>query len=93
MLTYPEYVIFKGIDTIIDEIRIHLDLKLNVYVPPFNPKTFLQTIDIPNNITSYNYMKWSSAKNLQEKITKSTDQNNTLQDNKQHNESTKPEEQ
>ena len=85
-------MIFKGIDTIIDEIWIRLGLKWNVYVPLFDPKIVSQITDIPNNITSHNYTKWSSAKNLQEKITKSTDQNNTLQDNKQHNELTKPEE-
>ena len=38
LLTYPEYVIFKGIDTIIDEKRIQLGLKLNVYALLFNPK-------------------------------------------------------
>ena len=48
LLTYPEYVIFKGIDTIIDEKRIRLGLKLNVYVLPFNSKALTQkslTID------------------------------------------------
>ena len=38
LLTYPEYVIYKGVDTIIDEKRIRLGLKLNVYTPPFNLK-------------------------------------------------------
>ena len=42
LLTYPEYVIFKGIDTIIDEKRIRLGLKLNVYALPFNPKALIQ---------------------------------------------------
>ena len=42
LLTYPKYVIFKGIDTIIDEKQIRLGLKLNVYVLPFNPKALIQ---------------------------------------------------
>ena len=42
LLTYPEYVIFKGIDTIIDEKQIWLGLKLNVYALPFNPKALIQ---------------------------------------------------
>ena len=37
LLTYPEYVIFKGIDTLIDEKRIWLGLKLNIDAPLFNP--------------------------------------------------------
>jgi len=49
LLTYPEYMIFKRIDTIIDEKRIHLGLKLNVYTLPFNPKTFTKTTERPNN--------------------------------------------
>ena len=40
LLTYPEYVIFKGIDTLIDEKRIRLGLKLNVNAPLFNPQIF-----------------------------------------------------
>ena len=44
MLTYPEYVLFKGIDTIIDEKRIRLGLKLNVYALPFNPTVLIQKI-------------------------------------------------
>ena len=40
LLTYPRYVIFKGIDTIIDEKRIRLGLKMNVYVDLFNRQTF-----------------------------------------------------
>ena len=51
LLTYPEYVIFKAMDTLIDEKRICLGLKLNVYAPPFNPKTFRQTTERPNNTT------------------------------------------
>ena len=42
LLTYLEYVIFKGIDTIIDEKWIRLGLKLNVYALPFNPEAFIQ---------------------------------------------------
>ena len=42
LLTYPEYVLFKGIDTIIDEKRIRLGLKLNVYALPFNPQALAQ---------------------------------------------------
>ena len=53
LLTYPEYMIFKGIDTIIDEKRIRLDLKLNVYTPLFNPKIFTQTTERSNNNTSH----------------------------------------
>ena len=45
----------------------------------------------PNNSTSHHDMKWSSAKNIPEKITISIDQNHTLQE-KQDNESTKKEE-
>ena len=44
LLMYPEYVIFKGIDTIIDEKRIRLGLKLNVYALPFNPNALIQKI-------------------------------------------------
>ena len=44
LLTYPEYVLFKGIDTIIDEKRIRLGLKLNVYALPFNPTALIQKI-------------------------------------------------
>ena len=80
-------------DTLIDEKRIRLGLKLNVYTQLFNPKAFTQTMERPNNNTSYYDMKWLSAKNVQEKITTSINQNNTLQDNKHHNESTKQEEQ
>ena len=40
LLTYPEYVIFKGIDTLIDKKRIRLGLKLNVNAPLFNPQIF-----------------------------------------------------
>ena len=52
LLTYPEYVIFKGIDIIIDEKRIRLGLKLNVYALPFNPEALIQkspTIDQDDN--------------------------------------------
>ena len=42
LLTYPEYVIFKEIDTIIDEKQIRLGLKLNVYALPFNLKALIQ---------------------------------------------------
>ena len=45
LLTYPEYVIFKGIDTIIDEKRIRLGLKMNVYADPFNPQTFTKVTE------------------------------------------------
>ena len=48
LLTYPEYVIFKGIDTIIDEKRIRLGLKFNVEALPFNPQAIIEkssTID------------------------------------------------
>ena len=44
LLTYPEYVLFKGIETIIDEKRIRLGLKFNVYVLPFNPTALIQKI-------------------------------------------------
>ena len=92
LLTYPEYVIFKGMDTIIDEKRIRLGLKLNVYTAPFNLKTFTQTIKRLNNTTDIHNKKWLSAKNVQEKITTSTNQKNTIKDNKHHKESTKQEE-
>jgi len=49
LLTYPEYIIFKGIDTLIDEKRIRLGLKLNVDVPLFNPQTFTNETKRPNN--------------------------------------------
>ena len=49
MLTYLEYIIFKGIDTLIDEKRIWLGLKLNVDVPLFNPQTFTNETKRPNN--------------------------------------------
>ena len=41
LLMYPEYIIFKGMDTIIDE-KIRLGLTLNVYAPPFNLKLVTQ---------------------------------------------------
>ena len=49
LLTYPEYVIFKGIDTLIDKKRIRLGLKLNVDAPLFNPQTFTNETKRPNN--------------------------------------------
>ena len=65
MLTYPEYVIFKGIDTIIDEKRICLGLKLNVYVAPFNQKTFIQTTERPNNTTdNYDEKRLANSDNI-----------------------------
>ena len=48
LLMYPKYMIFKGIDTIIDEKRICLGLKWNVYAPPFYPETFSQITNILN---------------------------------------------
>ena len=62
MLTYPEYVIFKGIDTIIDEKRICLGLKMNVYAYPFNPQTFTKETERPNNNVSNHNMKQPSTK-------------------------------
>ena len=49
LLTYPEYVLFKGIDTLIDEKRIRLGLKLNVYALPFNLKALIQESSIINH--------------------------------------------
>ena len=91
LLTYPEYVIFKGIDTIIDETRISLGLKWNADAPLFNPKIFLQTTEWANNSTSHYDMKRTSSKNVLEEINQSIDHNHTLQE-KQYNESTKKEE-
>ena len=93
LLTYPEYVIFKGMDTIIDEKRIQLGLKMNVYAPSFNLKAFTQTIERQNNNTSYHDRKRSSAEIEQEKITTRINQNNIPQDNKEQNELTNQEEQ
>ena len=62
LLTYPEYVIFKGIDTIIDEKRIRLGLKMNVYAHPFNPQTFTKETERPNNNASNHDMKQPSTK-------------------------------
>ena len=42
LLTYQEYVIFKGLDTIIDEHRICIGLKWNVQAAPFYPKIILK---------------------------------------------------
>ena len=42
LLMYQEYVIFKGLDTIIDEHCIQLGLKWNVLAAPFNPKIILK---------------------------------------------------
>ena len=47
MLTYPEYVIFKGMDTIIEEAQLRISLQWNVYALPFYLKTVAHTkIDI-----------------------------------------------
>ena len=93
LLTYPEYVIFKGIDTIIDEKRIRLGLKLNVYAPPFNPKAFIQTTEIPNNNTSHHERKRSLAENEQKKITTRINQNIISQNNKEQHDLINQEEQ
>ena len=92
LLTYPEYVIFKGIDTIIDEKRIRLGLKLNVYAPPFDPKTFTQITERPNNNNLHHNMKQPPTKNVQEERNTSKKQNKTLQENEQFTKSTKQEE-
>ena len=62
MLTYSEYVIFKGIDTIIDEKRIRLGLKMNVYAHPFNPQIFIKETERPNNNASNHDIKQPSTK-------------------------------
>ena len=81
-LTYPEYVIFKGTDTIIDETRIRLGLKWNVCAPPFYPKIdkHITTTDIPNNIASHNYGKQPATNNLMKEINKSIERNETSQE-------------
>ena len=86
LLTYPEYVIFKGMDTIIDETRIRLGLKWNVHAPPFYPKTdkHITTTDIPNNIASHNYEKQPATKNLMEDVNRSIEGNETLKDYQQN---------
>ena len=68
LLTYPEYVIFKGIDTIIDEKRIRLGLKMNVYAHPFNPQTFTKETERPNNNASNHDMKQPSTKHCNKPI-------------------------
>ena len=85
-------MIFKGIDTIIDEKRIRLGLKLNVYAPPFNLKIFTQTTERPNNNAPNHDMKRPPTKNVQEEINISKEQHNTLQENEQYNKPTKQEE-
>ena len=74
---YSKYVIFKEIDTIIDETQIRLGLKWNSYAPPFNPKTFSQTTERLNNSTSHHDMKRTSSKNIPEEINQSIDPNHT----------------
>ena len=61
LLTYPEYVIFKGIDTIIDEKRIRLGLKMNVYADPFNPQIFTK---VTENNASNHEMKQPQTEHL-----------------------------
>ena len=68
-------------DTIIDEKRIRLGLKLNVYVPLFNLKAFTQITERLNNNTLHQERKKWSAKNEQKKIPTRINQNNILQDN------------
>ena len=89
LLMYSKYVLFKGIDTIIDEKRIWLGLKLNVYAPPFNPKLFTQTTERSNNNASHHDIERNLDKNIEEKINTTKDQKNTFQQIKQHKEPTK----
>jgi len=37
LLTYPDYVIWKGVETYIDIQQIRAELKWNVHAAPFNP--------------------------------------------------------
>ena len=75
LLTYPEYVIFKGIDTLIDEKRIQLGLKLNVDALLFNPQTFIQIIERPIN---KGYNKPDTNK-IGKEINKSRERNKTTE--------------
>ena len=86
LLTYPDYVTFKGIDTIIDETRMRLGLKWNAYVPPFYPKTdgHITTTDMQNNVTSHNYGKQPATQNLMEEINRSIERNETLKEYQQN---------
>ena len=65
---------------------------LNVYAPPFNPKTFIQTTERSNNNASHHGMERNLDKNVEEKINTSKDQKNIFQQIKQHNEPTKQKE-
>ena len=89
LLTYPEYVLFKGMDMIIDEKRIRLGRKLNVYVLPFKPEIFTQTTERLNNTTYQYNKKQLSPKKEQDKINININQKNTIQDNKHQKESIK----
>ena len=85
LLTYPEYVIFKGIDTLIDKKRIRLGLKLNVDAPLFNPQTFTKEIEgLNNNNLNHDMKQTSTTRDIRKEINQSIAQNEILKEY-QHN--------
>ena len=73
---YLEYVIFKGMDTIIEEVWLCIDLRWNVYTLPFYPKTVVHIkMDITQNIKEHNK---PDTNKIFEDINKSIEWNETL---------------
>ena len=76
LLTYPDYVIWKGFETIIDIHWIRAGLKWNVRAVPFYP---LRISYPQENDQSHNDMKYIvETRNICKEIDKSIPRNETL---------------